>query len=104
MVKKKLNKALKNEGVLKLANADRSLMHVIKTRKLSFFGYIMRHDSLQKDLLEGKVGGKRSQWRLSFAVERQYSATDHPDVCWMHNKMTRLCYVVSHGIPSDVFS
>ena len=54
---------LTNEEVLRLANTKRSLFQTVKQRKLSFFGHIMRHDSLQRNLLEGMVEGKRGRGR-----------------------------------------
>ena len=52
-----------NEEVLRLADTKRSLFQTVKQRKLSFFGHIMRHDSLQRNLLEGMVEGKRGRGR-----------------------------------------
>ena len=40
-----------------------SLFEAVKKRKLSYFGHVMRHDSLQRDLLEGMVEGKRGRGR-----------------------------------------
>jgi hypothetical protein len=39
------------------------LMDNIKTRKLKFCGHIMKHDILQKFLLEGRVDGNRASER-----------------------------------------
>lgn len=52
-----------NEEVLHIAGASRSLFDTAQLRKLSFFGHIMRHDSLQRDLVEGMVEGKRGRGR-----------------------------------------
>ena len=52
-----------NEEVLRLADTKRSLFQTVKQRKLSFFDHIMRHDSLQRNLLEGMVEGKSGRGR-----------------------------------------
>ena len=52
-----------NEEVLCLANTKRALFDTVRQRKLSFFGHMMRHDSLQRDLLEGMVEGRRGRGR-----------------------------------------
>ena len=52
-----------NEEVLRLADTKRSLFDTVRQRKLSFFGHLMRHDSMQRDLLEGMVEGKRGRGR-----------------------------------------
>ena len=49
-----------NEEVIRIAGTKRSLFETVKKRKLSFFGHVMRHDSLP-DLLEGMVEGKRGR-------------------------------------------
>ena len=52
-----------NEEVLRSAGTSRSLLDTVRIRKLSFFGHIMRHDSIQRDLIEGMVEGKRGRGR-----------------------------------------
>ena len=52
-----------NEEVLRQANTKRSLFQTVKQRKLSF-GHIMRHDSLQRNLLESMGEGIRGRGRL----------------------------------------
>ena len=49
--------------VLRLADTERSLIQTVKQRKLSFFGHIIRHNSLQRNLLEDMVEGKRGRGR-----------------------------------------
>ena len=52
-----------NEEVLRLAGTSRTLLDTVRTRKLSFFGHMMRHNSLQRDLIEGMVEGKQGRGR-----------------------------------------
>ena len=62
-----------NEEVLRLADTKRSLFQTVKQRKLSFFGHIMRHDSLQRNLIEGMVEGKRGRGRLQWSDILQWA-------------------------------
>jgi hypothetical protein len=48
-----------NLEVLEMAGVKRSLIETIKRRKMIYFGHILRHDCLQKTMLEGMVEGKR---------------------------------------------
>jgi endonuclease/exonuclease/phosphatase family metal-dependent hydrolase len=52
---------IKNEDVIKKMNVERRMMEVIRERKMKFCGHILRHDSIQKTLLEGKIEGKRAR-------------------------------------------
>lgn len=52
-----------NLAVLKLVGSNKSIINIIKERKIKYCGHILRHDSLQKELLEGKVNGKRGRGR-----------------------------------------
>ena len=52
-----------NDQVLEKFNTRRQLLEIIKNRKMSFFGHIKRHNSIIKDILEGKVEGKRGRGR-----------------------------------------
>ena len=51
------------EVLEKVGLNSKQLIQIIKRRKLSYFGHIRRHDSLEKRILEGKVEGKRSRGR-----------------------------------------
>ena len=54
---------IRNESVLDLAGLRKELVRVVQMRKLRFFGHLMRHESLQRNLLEGMVDGKRCRGR-----------------------------------------
>ena len=47
-----------NEEVLRFAGTSRTLLDTVRARKLSFFGHMMRYNSLQRELIEGMVEGK----------------------------------------------
>ena len=53
-----------NEFVLKKLKTKRQLLAtVLRQRQLQYFGHIKRHQSIKKDILEGKVEGKRARGR-----------------------------------------
>ena len=52
-----------NEEVLALFETERKLINKIKNRKMSFFGHVKRHDSIIKQIVEGKMNGKRGRGR-----------------------------------------
>ena len=52
-----------NEEVLKRLNISRNLLPKIQSRKLVYFGHIKRHDSIMKDILEGRLEGTRARGR-----------------------------------------
>ena len=52
-----------NEFVLKKLKTKRQLLATVKQRQLQYFGHIKRHPSIKKDILEGKVEGKRARGR-----------------------------------------
>ena len=54
---------MSNDRVLTLAGVRRELIQLIQKQKLRYFGHLIRHDSLQRDLLEGMVEGKRGRGR-----------------------------------------
>ena len=54
---------ISNEYVLKRLNISRNLIPKIKSRKLSYFGHIKRHDSIMKNILEGRLEGTRARGR-----------------------------------------
>ena len=54
----------KNEDILKELQIPQDwLLNTIKARKLSYFGHMKRHDSLEKHILEAKLEGKRRRGR-----------------------------------------
>ena len=52
---------LTNEKVLCKLNTKRQLLYNIRKRKMSFFGHIKRHNTILKQILEGKLEGKRGR-------------------------------------------
>ena len=54
---------VRNDDVCRRLNIERSLLSEIKERKLRYFGHIKRHQSIKKEILEGRVDGKRGRGR-----------------------------------------
>ena len=45
--------------VLKNLKTEKTLLNTIKARKLKFFGHIKSHYSIMKNILDGKMEGRR---------------------------------------------
>jgi len=43
-----------NEDILALFETERKLINKVKSRKNVFFGHVKRHDSIIKQIVEGK--------------------------------------------------
>ena len=52
-----------NQEVCDILDIRPTLLKVIKTRKLRYFGHLRRHQTITKDILEGSVEGKRGRGR-----------------------------------------
>src|SRR3984885_10641832 len=52
-----------NEEVLKQVNEERSLMNTIRTRQKNWIGHVLRSNSLQRDIMEGKMDGFKGRGR-----------------------------------------
>jgi len=52
-----------NEEVLKKVEEKRSLMDIIRTRQKNWIGHILRDNSLQREIMEGRMEGKRRRGR-----------------------------------------
>ena len=58
------NKKKKKTEILKELKVDQDwLLNNIKARKLSYFGHLKRHDSLERHILEARLEGKRRKGR-----------------------------------------
>ena len=52
-----------NTEVLRRMRTERSLMNNIKKRKMEYFGHIIRKGALQREIMDGKIDGKRGRGR-----------------------------------------
>ena len=60
-----------NEEVLDMLSTEKQLLSNIVKRKCHYFGHLIRQNELQRQLLEGKINGRRSRGR--------------PRITWMDN-------------------
>ena len=63
MLKVSYTDRVTNEEILKRVNEKKKLLQEIKSRKMQYMGHILRSQCLQKQLLEGKVEGRRKRGR-----------------------------------------
>ena len=65
-----------NEWVLETAGVERTLLGTVKSRKLSYYGHVMRKqgNSLEKEIMQGTIPGTRARGR--------------PRMTWMDNVKT----------------
>ena len=71
-----------NEEVLdRVGLGSPNLLQNIKKLKLSYFGHIKRHDSLERHILEAKIEGKRGRGRPTRRWEQDVGA-------WLETKVT----------------
>ena len=57
-----------NEEVLRRMGTGREIVRQFKTRKLQYLGHLIRHNSTQLQLIDGKIEGRRSRGRPSNTV------------------------------------
>ena len=63
MEKVKWQDMVTNEEVLRRVHEERSLVASIRKRQQQWFGHILRHASLLRDLIEGRMKGKKYRGR-----------------------------------------
>src|SRR6218665_479433 len=73
----RLEEHISNE-VLKLVEEERSLLTIIRTRQRNWMRHIMRRDSLQIEIIKGRMEGKRGRVRprqklLEWMMSEEYS-------------------------------
>ena len=86
-------KASNASVLISIGLKDCQLMRYIKKQKLSYFGHIKRHESIEKTIMEGACEGKRSRGR-----PRRRWSQDIAD--WMGTTMTeagRMAQLTSRG-------
>ena len=47
-------------------------LHNLKKLKMSYFGHIKRHDSLEKTILEGKLEGEKKKRQIKKSMVKRY--------------------------------
>ena len=66
-----------NEEVLKRVGEERQLMKLIRSRKKNWIGHVLRGKGLMKEVIEGRMEGKRGRGRpragmLDELMEKSY--------------------------------
>jgi len=61
--------------VLQKVQENKSILDTVQRRKLRWIGHILRHDSLLRDIMEGRMKGKvtRGRKRLQMLSQRESS-------------------------------
>src|SRR6218665_4227189 len=54
---------ISNEEVLTLVREERSLISTTRARQRNWMGHLLREDSLQREIMEGRMEGKRVRGR-----------------------------------------
>ena len=52
-----------NEEILQMVDAEREMMDMLRNRQKRWLGHILRHDSLLRTTLEGRIQGKKGSGR-----------------------------------------
>ena len=60
-----------NDEVLRIVGEERMLIKTCKERQKKWMGHILRHDGLLKDVIEGRLEGKRPRGRKRIMVQHQ---------------------------------
>ena len=61
-----------NEEVLQMVQEERSLMDVIWRRKKNLIGHILRGESLLREVIEGRIIGKRPKGRERLGMLNEF--------------------------------
>src|SRR6218665_228431 len=54
--------------VLKLVEEERSLLAIIRTRQLNWMGHIMIGESLEREIIKGRMEGKKRQGKTNAKI------------------------------------
>ena len=52
-----------NEEILQMVGEERSMMETIRRRQRNWIGHIMRSDTIVRDIIEGRMEGKKTRGR-----------------------------------------
>ncbi|CAH0406949.1 unnamed protein product [Chilo suppressalis] len=66
-----LTEKLSNERILDIVGERKALIDTLENRYLRMFGHLVRHDEFIKNIIEGKVEGKRGWGRPRIAYTKQ---------------------------------
>jgi hypothetical protein len=78
------DQSLKNEEVIHKINKERNTLHKTNRRKDNCFGHFLRRNCLLKDLIEGRIEGKRGRGRRRKPVLDEFKKNSRGNLMWKH--------------------
>ena len=86
----------KNDEVLRTVETRRELMNTLRTRQKRWLGHVLRHGTLVKTVLEGRLLGKKGRGRpkemlLSWLMETNDEDMDYSQLKELAQERTRWC-------------
>ena len=67
---------ISNEEVLRRMGTGREIVRQFNTGKIQYLGHLIRHNSSQLQLIEGKIDGRRSRGRLRYISTTDITTTN----------------------------
>jgi len=61
-----------NAEVLRKVQENKSILDTVQHCKFRWIGHILRHDSLLRDIIEGRMKGKVTRGMLSDVISKSY--------------------------------
>ena len=78
------DQSLKNEEVIHKINKERNALHKTNRRKDNCFGHFLRRNCLVKDLIEGRIEGKRGRGRRRKPLLDELKKNGRGNLMWKH--------------------
>ena len=79
-----------NKEILHMAGRKQiALVGLVKERKIKYFGHVKRHQSLLKDVLEGRVEGSRPRGRTQNQLGRECQELEWTKTARVHQNGRR---------------
>ena len=69
-----------NEEVLKIVGEKRRLVNMVVERKKRWIGHVLRGDGLMREVLEGRMNGKRLRGRPRIGMLEELKEGSYEDV------------------------
>ena len=69
-----------NEEVLELVGEKRKMVDVIIERKKNWIGHILRSNGLMKEVMEGRMEGKRPRGRMRFGMLEELNEGTYEEI------------------------
>jgi hypothetical protein len=76
-----------NDEVFQRANEERLLLKILKNRRHSWAGHIIRHNEFAVNILEGAISGKNALGRPGLQYLQQVARNTAADSCTVMERM-----------------